>query len=84
MNKFEFGPVVQETLFRHWFKDISYQEPWQPLCSTEQNHLCNFGKGHYEEYFYEIIFNLDQWFRRCHLKHFSSRAPAALMFSGLE
>ena len=26
----------------------------------EQNHLGNFGKGHYEEHFCEIILNLDQ------------------------
>ena len=33
--------------------------------------LCNFGRGHYEEHFCEIILNLDQWFRRrCHLKIF--------------
>ena len=27
-------------------------------------HLCNFVRGQYEEYFCEIILNLDQWFRR--------------------
>ena len=36
----------------------------------EQNHLCDFGRGHHEEHFCEIILNLDQWFRRCHLKGF--------------
>ena len=48
--------------------------------SAEQNHLCNFGRGHHEEDFCELILNLDQmsfkdishldkWFRRrCHLK----------------
>ena len=36
-----------------------------------KNHLCNFGRGHYEEQFCEIILNLDQWFRRrCLLKIF--------------
>ena len=30
----------------------------------EQNGLCNFGRGHYEEHFCEIILNLNQWFRR--------------------
>ena len=36
-----------------------------------QNHLCNFGRGHDEEHFCEIILNLDQWIRRrCHLKIF--------------
>ena len=42
----------------------SYLELWQLSYSEEQNHLCNFTKGHYEEQFCEIIFNLDQWFRR--------------------
>ena len=53
------------------FKDISYLELWQPFCSAEQNHLCNFGSGYHEEQFCEIILNLDQWFRRrCILKIF--------------
>ena len=49
-----------------------------PFCSAEQNHLCNFGRGYYEEQFFEIILNLDQWFRRCCLKIFliwSSGSP---------
>ena len=58
------------------FKDTSYLELWRVLCSAEQNHLCNFGTGHNEEHFYEIILNLDQWFRRCCLKDFLSRALA--------
>ena len=46
----------------------------------EQNHLCNFGRGHHEEHFCEIIFNLDQWFRRrCHLKDLLTKALAALI-----
>ena len=67
------------------FKDISYLELWRSFCSVEQKHLCNFGKGHYEEQFCEIITNLDQWFRRrCLLKifHFLSGALAALLFNG--
>ena len=66
------------------FKDISYLELWQSFCSVEQNHLCNFGRGYYEEQFCEIILNLDQWFRRCHLKDFLSGALAALLFGGVE
>ena len=27
------------------FKDISYLELCQPFCSSERNHLCNFGEG---------------------------------------
>ena len=64
------------------FKDISYLEPWQPFCSAEQNHLCKFGRGCYEEQFCEIILNLGQWIRRCGLKDFLSWALAALMFGG--
>ena len=67
------------------FKDISYLELWQPFCSVEQSHLCNFGRGHYEEKIYELISNLGQWFRRrCCLKDFLSGALAALVFSGAE
>ena len=54
------------------FKDITYLELWQPFCSAEQNHLCNFGRGYHEEQFCENILNfLDQWFwRRSVLKIF--------------
>ena len=54
-------PVVQEEMY---FKDISFLELWQPLCSADWNHLCNFRRRHREEQFCEIILNLDQWFRR--------------------
>ena len=64
---FDFGLVVQEMSF----KDISYLElEWQPLCSAELNHLCNFGRGSYEKHFCEIILNLDLWFSGCCLKDF--------------
>ena len=26
--------------------------------------MCNFGRGHHEDYFFEIILNLNQWFSR--------------------
>ena len=42
------------------FKDISYLELWQPLCSVEWNHLCNFGRRHLKEQFCEIILILVQ------------------------
>ena len=59
----------------------SWNKLWQPFCSAEQNHLCNFGKWCYEKQFCEIILNLDQWLRRkCCLKIFLSRALAALLF----
>ena len=67
LNYFEFGPVVQEEMP---LKDISYLELWWPFYSAQRNHLCNFGKGYYEEQFCELILNLDKWFRRCHLKIF--------------
>ena len=61
------------------FKDIDYLELWQPLCSVDWKHLCNFGRRHQEEQSCEIILNLDQWFRRkCHLEVFliwSSGSP---------
>ena len=54
-------------------KGISYLELWQPFSSAENNQLCNFGRGYYEEQFCEIILNLGQWFRRrCHFKDFLS------------
>ena len=49
-----FGPVVQEEMS---FKDISYQELWQPLCSVNCNHLCNIGRRHHEDQSYEISLN---------------------------
>ena len=45
--------MVQEMLF----KIFSYLELWQPSYSVEQNHLCNFCKGHHEEQMYGIILN---------------------------
>ena len=55
MNHFEFRPVVKEEMP---FKDISYLEFWQPFCSAERNHLCNFGKWCYEQQFIKIVLNL--------------------------
>ena len=62
------------------FKGFSYLELWQPFCSVELKHLCNFGRGYYEEQFCEIILNFGQWFRRCCLKKILSGALAALVF----
>ena len=62
-------------------KGISYLDIWQPFCSAECNHLCNFGRGYYEQQFCEIILNLGHWFRsRCCLKDFLSGALAALLY----
>ena len=46
------------------FKDNSYLELWQPLCSVDRNHLCNFGRR-YEEQFCEIIYYLELWRPSC-------------------
>ena len=58
-----------------WFRicclKISYLELWQSSCLVQQNHLCNFERWHHEEYSCEVIWNLDQYFkRRCWLKTF--------------
>ena len=74
--------MIQEELL---FKGISYLDIWQPFCSAECNHLCNFGRGYYEEQFCKITLNLGQWFRsRCCLKDFLSDDLPALLFSGAE
>ena len=61
------------------FKDISHLELLWPFCSAEHNHLCNFGRGHHEEHFCEIILNLEEKFsRRCCLKIFLIYSPGSL------
>ena len=61
------------------FKDNSYLELWQPLCSVDWNHLCIIGRRHHEEQCCKIILNLNQWLRRkCRFKVFliwSSGSP---------
>ena len=59
------------------------------------NHLCNFGRGHHDGQFCEIILNLVKWFRRRHhLKTFlfwssdrtfvwSSRTICAILVDGI-
>ena len=67
------------------FKDISYLELWQPLCSVDRNHLCNSGRLHHEEQFCEIIFEfgpVDQ--EEIRLKKILSRALVSPLFGGLE
>ena len=49
----------------------SYLELWQSSCLVQQNHLCNFERGHHGKYSCEVIWNLEQWFkRRCRSKTF--------------
>ena len=55
-------------------------ELWWPFCSVEQNCLCNFGRGHHKEHFFEIILKFDKWFRRCRLK-ILSLGLVAILFS---
>ena len=67
------------------FNGISYLNIWQPFSSARYSHLCNFGRGYYEEKFCEIILNLGKWFRsRCCLKDFISGALVDLLFGGAE
>ena len=51
LNLALFGPVVQQMLF----KKISNLELWQSSCSVEQNHLCNFERGHHGEHSCEVL-----------------------------
>ena len=57
----KFGQMVKEEML---FKDISYLELWQPLCSVDLNYLYNIGRRHHEVHSCDFFFNLDQWFRR--------------------
>ena len=37
-------------------KGVSYLELWQPLCSVDQNYLCNLSRRYHEEQFCEFFF----------------------------
>ena len=64
----KFEPVVQQEMS---FKEISYLELWQPLCSVDWNHVCNSLRRHHEKQSCEIILICDHWFKRkCCLKEF--------------
>ena len=74
-NYFEFGPVVQVEMYLKIFLIWSSGDPFVQWSGTI---LCNFGRGYTEEQFWEIILNLDQWFKRCFLMIFltcSSGSP---------
>ena len=66
------------------FKGISYLEFQQTFCSAKQKHMSNFGRGYYDDQICEIILNLGQWFRICHLKDFLSGDLVALLFDVAE
>ena len=51
-------------------KDISIFISGLAILFSLMNILINFDRRHHEEYFCEIILNLDQWFKRCCLKIF--------------
>ena len=62
-------------------KDISISKVLVAIASGRAGplNLCNFGRGHYEKLFCEIILYFNQWFRRrCRLKYFFSTALATL------
>ena len=56
-------------LFRIWAsgsgEDVvlksSYLELWPPFCSVEQNHLCNFERGHHGEHSCELMKLYEIW-----------------------
>ena len=52
------------------YKDSSDLKLCWPFSSAGHNLLCNFDVGYQEEQFYGFIINLNQLFRRCHLKVF--------------
>ena len=62
------------------FKNISTLAPVAMLF-RRTDYSDHFGRGHHEEHYYEIILNLDQWFRSCYLMIFLSRALVAFLFS---
>ena len=46
--------------------------------------MCNFGRYHFEEYLYELIFNLDQRFRWKRRLKVYALALVAIMISGTD
>ena len=78
VNHSEFGSVVQD---EKPFKAISYLELWRPICSADQNHLCNAGRRRHEEQFRDWTSGSGGNVIK---RHFLSGAPAALLFSGAE
>ena len=51
---------------------------------TDHNHLRNFGTGHFEEQFCEIILNLGFGSGDVVLRYFLNRALAVILFGGAE
>ena len=79
---FKFGPAVQEKMS---FKAVSYLSLWWPLLQWSGTICAILEEGiMQEEQFCEIILNLGQWFRRCHLKKKLSGDLVALVFVGEE
>ena len=57
------------------FEYIFYLELCWLSCLAERNHLVNYGRGHYEKRFCEIILNLNQWFRKRCQAFFGGAGP---------
>ena len=51
------------------------------ICSAEQNHFNNFGKGVLEEDFCESLLKAGHWPGRCHLKAFIFLALKDTLFN---
>ena len=64
-NYFKFGPMVQEMSFKRF---LIWSSGSPPVRWSRTIHAI-LKKGHHREHSCEVIWNLDQWFRRrCHLK----------------
>ena len=46
----------------------------------KRGHLCNFGKGHYEKHFYELIFSFGLVDQEMLYRFFVSSALVAILF----
>ena len=44
LKLFQNGSVIQEKIL---LRDFYIFLLWRSFCSTERNHLCNFGSSHY-------------------------------------
>ena len=79
--------MVQEMAF----KDMFYLVLWQPFVRPSRTICAILEEGVIRNNFFEIIFNLDQWFRRkdisyleLWIRNFLSRAMTAHLLGGAE
>ena len=66
------------------FNGISCLELWQPFCSVERNHFCNFGRGYLKEQFCEFFFDFGSVVREMFFKRFLIWISGGPPFSGAE